>query len=49
MAVPVLVYGCELLTTTKKQYSKIQASEMPNRRSCKVFKLDLIKNEAIEE
>ena len=42
MAVPALSYGCELWTTTKKQKSKIQASEMAFiRRVKRCSKLDL--------
>ena len=35
MAVPVLSYGCELWTTSKKQDSKIHASEMSLSRGVK--------------
>lgn len=45
MTIPVPSYGCELLTRTKKQDSKIQAYEMMFLRLAKTCsKLDRIKN-----
>ena len=50
MAVPVLSYGRELPTATKKQESKIEDSEIASLSGVKRYsKLDRIKNEAIRE
>ena len=50
MAVPALSCTCELWTTTMRQESKIQASEMAYLRGVKrCSKFDRIKNKAIWE
>lgn len=50
MAIPVISYGSEMWTATKKQESKIQASEMKFLRGVKgCTKLDHIRNEEIRE
>ena len=50
MAIPVLSYGCELWTATKKEESTIQTSEMAFLRGLKRYsKLDHTKNGDIRE